>query len=117
MTTDTARVFFGVNVSCAKCHDHPLVADWKQDQHYGMAANGYDLDRLVAALLHSRVYQLANAYEGEEPAERHYARAALRPLAPQQYAMSLILASGNGSLDPANRGKSYRELESRIAPI
>jgi hypothetical protein len=25
-----------VNVSCAQCHDHPLVADWKQDHFYGM---------------------------------------------------------------------------------
>src|SRR5581483_2585279 len=38
LTTDTARVFFGVNVSCAKCHDHPLVQDWKQEHYYGMAS-------------------------------------------------------------------------------
>ncbi len=36
MTNDTAILFFGVNVSCAKCHDHPLVEDWKQDHFYGM---------------------------------------------------------------------------------
>src|SRR5262249_40281193 len=38
LTNDTARVFFGVNVSCAKCHDHPLVADWTQDHYYGMTS-------------------------------------------------------------------------------
>jgi hypothetical protein len=38
LTNDTARVFFGVNVSCAKCHDHPLVEDWKQDHYFGMAS-------------------------------------------------------------------------------
>ncbi|HEV3118622.1 MAG TPA: DUF1549 domain-containing protein [Gemmataceae bacterium] len=38
LTNDTARVFFGVNVSCAKCHNHPLVADWTQDHYYGMAS-------------------------------------------------------------------------------
>src|SRR5207237_9122757 len=38
LTNDTARVFFGVNVSCAKCHDHPLVPDWTQDHYYGMAS-------------------------------------------------------------------------------
>ncbi|GIW80042.1 MAG: hypothetical protein KatS3mg105_1849 [Gemmatales bacterium] len=38
MTNDTSVVFFGVNVSCAKCHDHPLVQDWKQDHYYGMAS-------------------------------------------------------------------------------
>src|SRR5262249_36941836 len=29
LTNDVSTVFFGVNVSCAKCHDHPLVHDWK----------------------------------------------------------------------------------------
>ena len=36
LTTDVSMIFFGVNVSCAKCHDHPLVKDWKQDHYYGM---------------------------------------------------------------------------------
>jgi hypothetical protein len=36
LTNDTAMLFFGVNVSCAKCHDHPLVEAWKQDHFYGM---------------------------------------------------------------------------------
>lgn len=36
LTTDVSSLFFGVNVSCAKCHDHPLVPDWKQDHYYGM---------------------------------------------------------------------------------
>ena len=38
LTNDTAMLFFGVNVSCAKCHDHPLVEAWKQDHFYGMQA-------------------------------------------------------------------------------
>lgn len=36
LTADVSTVFFGVNVSCARCHDHPLVADWKQDHFFGM---------------------------------------------------------------------------------
>ena len=36
LTTDVSSIFFGVNVSCAKCHDHPLVDDWKQGHYYGM---------------------------------------------------------------------------------
>jgi hypothetical protein len=36
MTNDVSVLFFGVNVSCAQCHDHPLVNDWKQDHFYGM---------------------------------------------------------------------------------
>ncbi len=36
LTTDVSATFFGVNISCAQCHDHPLVHDWKQDHFYGM---------------------------------------------------------------------------------
>jgi hypothetical protein len=38
LTTDVSALFFGVNISCAQCHDHPLVSDWKQDHFYGMKA-------------------------------------------------------------------------------
>ena len=38
MLNDTATVFFGVNVTCAKCHDHPLTPDWKQHHYFGMAS-------------------------------------------------------------------------------
>ena len=38
LTNDVSILFFGVNVSCAQCHDHPLVNDWKQDHFYGMKA-------------------------------------------------------------------------------
>jgi hypothetical protein len=235
LTTDTARVFFGVNVSCAKCHDHPLVDDWKQDHYYGMASffqrtyegskgkggngaitekaagpvqfvttkgerrnarmlflsgrvveepeksvpfspreelvkisleekhffsraianrmwayllgrglvnptdqlhsanppsipdvlewladdlaeHGYDLDRLVAGLVSSRVYQLAGTKTemAQQPADTMFARAALRSLTPQQYALSMVLATGDGTYDQtaeAARAKRYRELE------
>lgn len=36
LTNDTSILFFGVNVSCAQCHDHPLADDWKQDHYFGM---------------------------------------------------------------------------------
>jgi hypothetical protein len=36
LTADVSSVFFGVNVSCARCHDHPRVHDWKMDHYYGM---------------------------------------------------------------------------------
>lgn len=36
LTVDATRVFFGVDISCAQCHDHPLVDDWSQDHFYGM---------------------------------------------------------------------------------
>lgn len=38
LTNDASVLFFGVNVSCAQCHNHPLVEGWKQDHYYGMKA-------------------------------------------------------------------------------
>jgi hypothetical protein len=38
LTVDVTRAFFGVDVSCARCHNHPLVKDWKREHYYGMAA-------------------------------------------------------------------------------
>lgn len=38
MANDTSILWFGVNIGCAKCHDHPLVDDWKQSHYYGMAS-------------------------------------------------------------------------------
>ncbi len=261
LTNDAARVFFGVNVSCAKCHDHPLVPDWTQDHYYGMASffvrtqdaakgkgkskasveiaekptgdvmfvttkgerrtaklmflssrtvdepaakssadasaadkspsqtvvpasrreqlvrvaleertffsraivnrlwayflgrglvhpvdqmhsanppsipgllewladdmavHGYDLDRLVAGLVSSRLYQRASirTEEAEGTSDKHFAQATLRPLDPQQFALSLVLATGEDTLEAASepraRAQRYRQLESQIVRL
>jgi len=36
LATDVSVTFFGVNISCAQCHDHPFVGEWSQNQYYGM---------------------------------------------------------------------------------
>ena len=36
LTNQTSAIFFGINISCARCHDHPLVDDWKQAHFFGM---------------------------------------------------------------------------------
>ncbi|MBU6300023.1 MAG: DUF1553 domain-containing protein [Verrucomicrobia bacterium] len=38
LSNDVSVLFFGVNVSCAQCHDHPEVRSWNQDTYYGMKA-------------------------------------------------------------------------------
>ena len=51
LTSDVSVAFFGVNVSCAQCHDHPNVKDWTQDHFYGMKsflARTYDAGGQVA---------------------------------------------------------------------
>jgi hypothetical protein len=38
ITTAVSASLFGVRLECAKCHDHPMVDDWKQDHYYGLAS-------------------------------------------------------------------------------
>jgi hypothetical protein len=37
LAAGTARLFLGVRLECAQCHDHPF-ATWKREQFWGMAA-------------------------------------------------------------------------------
>jgi hypothetical protein len=37
LAASTARMFLGVRLECAQCHDHPF-ATWKREQFWGMAA-------------------------------------------------------------------------------
>lgn len=37
-TRDIARVFFGRDLQCCQCHDHPLVDDFYQAEYYGIYA-------------------------------------------------------------------------------
>jgi len=37
MTDNISRMFLGVRLECAQCHNHPFVS-WKQDEYWGMAA-------------------------------------------------------------------------------
>ncbi len=38
LTRDIGRLFLGMNLQCAQCHDHPLVDAYKQDHYYGIFA-------------------------------------------------------------------------------
>jgi hypothetical protein len=38
LTKDISRLFLGMNLHCAQCHDHPLVDAYKQDHYYGLMA-------------------------------------------------------------------------------
>jgi hypothetical protein len=35
---DVGRLFFGRDLQCAQCHDHPLVDDYRQSEYYGLLA-------------------------------------------------------------------------------
>jgi hypothetical protein len=38
LTRDIGRFFFGMDLQCAQCHDHPLVDDYYQADYYGLYA-------------------------------------------------------------------------------
>ena len=38
MTREVGRMFFGVDLQCAQCHDHPLIDDYLQKDYYGIYA-------------------------------------------------------------------------------
>lgn len=37
LASSTTRVFLGIQIRCAECHDHPFT-DWKQNDFWGLAA-------------------------------------------------------------------------------
>ncbi len=75
------------------------------------AASGFDLRRLMAAILHSRAYQRSSRWVSEErPPAENYTTAIIKPLSPHQLAVSL--AQATGQLD-ALSAKLEREKEKR----
>ncbi len=38
LTRDISRLFFGMDLQCTQCHDHPLLDDYKQNDFYGLFA-------------------------------------------------------------------------------
>jgi hypothetical protein len=52
LAAGTARIFLGVSVECAQCHNHPF-ADWKREQFWSFAAfySGIQSQRLQDFLL------------------------------------------------------------------
>jgi len=45
LASAASRIFLGVNLECAQCHNHPF-ADWKQDQFWQMAGFFAGVERL-----------------------------------------------------------------------
>lgn len=86
LTNETSVLFFGVNVSCAKCHDHPLVADWTQDHYYGMFS------------FFSRIYDV-----GEFLGEREYGRVSYQTVSGESRDAKLMFLTGQSIDEPASQ--------------
>ena len=38
LTRELGRVFFGMDLECAQCHDHPIISDYYQSDYFGIFA-------------------------------------------------------------------------------
>jgi hypothetical protein len=100
LTSDTSVLFFGVNVSCAKCHDHPLVDDWKQDHYYGMLS------------FFSRTFDV-----GEFLGEREYGQVTFKTVEGESRDARPVFLTGAAVVEPPSEepdDKAKKEEKKRI---
>lgn len=86
LANDVSIRFFGVNISCAQCHDHPLVPSWKQDHYYGMKS------------FFSRTYEA-----GEFVGEREYGTISFKTVVGETKTARLMFLSGDAVEEPPDR--------------
>ena len=101
LANDVSVRFFGVNISCAQCHDHPLVPAWKQDHYYGMKS------------FFSRTFE-----HGEFVGERDYGAISFKSTAGETKDARLLFLSGEVLAEPpapepteAQKKEEKRQLE------
>ncbi len=98
LTNDISVAFFGVNISCAQCHDHPDVRDWKQDHYYGMKS------------FFSRIYS-----NGEFISERDYGTVEFKTTKGEEKKGQLLFLDGKiyGEPDSVIPGKEELEKQKK----
>lgn len=92
LTNEVSTIFFGVNISCAKCHDHPRVPDWKQDHFYGMKS------------FFDRTFD-----NGGFLAEREYGVVKFKTTGGKEVQAKLMFLTGKAIADPALKEPSKEE--------
>jgi hypothetical protein len=83
LANDVSVRFFGVNISCAQCHDHPLVPSWKQDHYFGMKS------------FFSRTFE-----NGDFLGERDYGQVSFKPKRGDTKRAALMFISGEVMDEP-----------------
>ncbi|MFN0019689.1 MAG: DUF1549 domain-containing protein, partial [Pirellulaceae bacterium] len=86
LATDAGVLFFGVNVSCAKCHDHPLVPTWTQEHYFGMKS------------FFSRTYDV-----GEFIGEKEYGIVSYKTVQGESKNARLMFLTGEVLTEPENK--------------
>jgi len=100
LTNDVSVAFFGVNVSCAQCHDHPLVKDWTQDHFYGMKSF------------------LARTYDaGGQVGERGFGQIKYKPNKGAEKAAKMMFLTGGKIDDPTTRDMTAAEQKAEKEAI
>jgi hypothetical protein len=88
----TARVFLGLQLQCAQCHDHPYDPRWKQEDFWGLAAYfartkaKYDKD--------DKTFSLADVPKGEAKMKKH-STGEMVTVAPKFLGRDLPVAAGS----------------------
>jgi hypothetical protein len=89
---------------------HPMLLERLADD---FAASGFDLRRLLRTILQSDAYQRSSRWTGggQRPADKDFAVAILRPLTPDQLALSIAQASGSYSQFQAKLERDREKLK------
>lgn len=63
LTRDIGRLFFGMDMQCNQCHDHPLVDDYKIGDYYGLRA--FVTRTYVFNNRNTKLQEVAEKFDGE----------------------------------------------------
>ena len=82
VTRDIGRVYFGRDLQCAQCHDHPLIEDYYQSDYYGILAF-VTRSHLFTDKKNDNQILLAEKAEGEAEFQSVFEEAAARHAVPK----------------------------------
>jgi len=92
---------------------HPELLEWLAKD---FADHGYDVKRLVRAIVSSGVYQLAAPAGSTPPPPELFAAAAEKPLTAETLARSVLIASGAGNADDSVLRQRFAEIFPDVLP-
>lgn len=84
MTREIGRLMFGMDLQCAQCHDHPVIADYHQEDYFGLYA--FLLRTSLQGDAGNQTGDLSERADGETPFESVFTgqgRAAALPRVPR----------------------------------